>query len=187
MRLVRSAALYLSIALGANAAAAADIDTLEGLRDGDLKKLTFADPKPVPDIAFFLPDGSETTLEAYRGKYVLVNFWATWCAPCRKEMPELNALQQEFGGDRFEVLTIATGRNSPAGINKFFAETDITALPKATDPKSALAREMGVLGLPITVLIDPDGNEIARLMGDAAWHSDSARAIAAELVATPEG
>ncbi|WP_240453823.1 TlpA family protein disulfide reductase [Chachezhania antarctica] len=186
MRLIRFAALYLSLALCANGALAADLSSVEALREGDMQKLVFSAPQPVPLVPFFAPDGAEVTLGDYSGKYVLVNFWATWCAPCRKEMPELNALQQEFGGEDFEVVTIATGRNSPEGITKFFDENGITDLPRTQDPNSALAREMGILGLPITVLIDPDGQEVARLRGDAAWHSDSARAIVAALIAGPE-
>ena len=189
MRLVRSLLLYLSLLVTANAAVAADIATLEGLRDGDMKKLAFhADPKPVPDAAFQLADDQGTgTLADYRGKVVLVNFWATWCAPCRKEMPGLQALQDEFGGDRFQVVTIAAGRNSPDGIKRFFDEAGVTSLPRHQDPKQALARQMGVMGLPITVLLDAQGNEIARLIGDADWTSDSARAILRELVSGAAG
>lgn len=185
MRLIRSALLYLALMLGANAAIAADTATLEGLREGDMKKLIFhAEPEPVPDTAFQLADGAgEARLSDWRGKYVLLNFWATWCAPCRKEMPMLAALQEEFGGERFEVLTIATGRNNPAGIVKFFDEIGVTNLPRHQDPKQALAREMAIFGLPITVILDPEGREIARLRGDAHWDSDSAKAIIAALVA----
>lgn len=94
----------------------------------------------------------------------------------------LSQLQDEFGGDNFEVVTLATGRNSPVGIQKFFDEIGVTNLPRHQDPKQALARDMAVLGLPITVLIDPDGHEIARLRGDADWNSDSAKAIIAALL-----
>ena len=111
-----------------------------------------------------------------------MNFWATWCAPCRKEMPQIAELQEEFGGDDFEVLTIAAGRNSPAGILKFFEENGITNLPRHQDPKQALAREMAVIGLPITVLLDRDGKEVARLLGDAEWNSESAKAIVAAMI-----
>jgi hypothetical protein len=97
-------------------------------------------------------------------------------------MPQLNALQKEFGGDDFEVLTIATGRNSPDGIVKFFEEAGVDSLPRHQDPKQALASQMGIFGLPITVLIDPEGREIARLRGDAQWDSDSAKAIVKALV-----
>jgi hypothetical protein len=98
-------------------------------------------------------------------------------------MPGLDRLQAEFAGDTFEVVTIATGRNSVTGIRKFFEETGVTNLPILLDPKSELARDMAILGLPITVILDPEGNEIARLRGDAEWDSDSARAIVAALIA----
>ena len=189
MRLFRLLTLYIALALGANAASAADIATLEALRDGDMKKLVFhSAPQPVTEAAFFLEENAgAATLADYRGKYVLLNFWATWCAPCRKEMPMLSALQEEFGDETFEVLTLATGRNSPAGIEKFFTESGITNLPRHTDPKQAVAREMGVFGLPITVILNPEGQEIARLRGDATWNSDSARAIVAALLDHPNG
>lgn len=175
--------LYTALIAGANAAMAADVDILS-LREGDMKKLIVHEtPEATSDAAFNLQDqGGTGTLADYQGKYVLVNFWATWCAPCRKEMPQLNALQKEFGGDDFEVLTIATGRNSPEGITKFFTEAEIDSLPRHQDPKQALASQMGVFGLPITVLINPEGREIARLRGDAEWDSDSAKAIIKALV-----
>lgn len=188
MRLFRSLTLYMALTVGAIAlppiVQAADMAEIAALRTGDMKKLVFhSTPVAVSDAAFFLADDAGTaTLGDYRGKYILLNFWATWCAPCRKEMPMLSALQAEFGGDKFEVLTLATGRNSPAGIKKFFAEAGITNLPLHTDPKQALAREMAVLGLPITVILNPQGQEIARLRGDADWISDSARAILAALL-----
>lgn len=94
----------------------------------------------------------------------------------------LSELQSEFGGDDFEVLTLATGRNNPAGIRKFFDDANISNLPRHQDAKQAVARDMAVLGLPITVILDPEGNEIARLRGDAEWNSDSAKAIIAELL-----
>ena len=190
MNVLRSAVLYTAVALGANAAAAepaADIGTLEALREGDMKKLVFhADPQGVSAATFGEPDGTERSLADWRGKHILLNFWATWCAPCRKEMPALDALQQEFGGEAFEVVTLATGRNSLTGINRFFDEEGIEALPILLDPKQSVARDMAVLGLPITVLIDPAGREIARLRGDADWYSDSARALVAALIA-PDG
>ena len=94
----------------------------------------------------------------------------------------LSALQDELGGDTFEVVTIATGRNAPPAMKKFFDEIGVTNLPLHRDPNSALARDMAVLGLPITVILDPSGNEIARLQGDADWNSDSARAILRTLL-----
>ena len=185
MKLLLSAVLYTALALGANAGSA-DYSALEELRVGDMKKLIFhAEPQPVSSQTFTDPEGGEHRLADWNGKYVLLNFWATWCAPCRKEMPALDALQQEFGGDTFEVVTLATGRNSLPGIRRFFEEEEITVLPILLDPKQAVSREMAVLGLPITVILDPEGREIARLRGDADWASDSARAIIAALL--PQG
>ncbi len=188
MRLVALLVMYTALSLGANPALAGNEALLE-LRTGDMKKLVIHDtPKATSDAAFFLEDdGGKTTLADFQGKYVLVNFWATWCAPCRKEMPQINALQKEFGGDDFEVLTIATGRNSPEGIKRFFAEAGIDSLPRHQDPKQALAAQMGIFGLPITVILDPEGREIARLRGDATWDSDSAKSIVKALIAKQQG
>ncbi len=180
MRLLVSAIIYTALAAGANAA---DIDALSALRDGDMKKLNFAaSPAPVSQRVFADAAGNEHTLAEYQGKHVLLNFWATWCAPCRKEMPSLDALNGEFGGDTFAVVTVATGRNALPAIKQFFADEEIATLPILLDPRQKLARDMAVLGLPISVLLNPDGEEIARLRGDADWSSDSARAIVAALI-----
>ncbi len=184
MRLLRLIPLYMALALGANAALASDAETLGPLREGTLKRLILhSEPKEAKVIEFQMEDdGGVGTLEDYRGKYVLINFWATWCAPCRKEMPQIAELQQEFGGDKFQVLTLATGRNNPAGIKKFFEENGIENLPRHQDPNQSAAREFGVIALPITVILNPEGQEIARLIGDAEWNSDSAKAIIGTLV-----
>lgn len=178
-----SLVLYTALALGANASLAAD-STLETLRVGDMKKLNLLDaPKEVSQEVFFTEDGTKMTLAAYQGKVVVLNFWATWCAPCRKEMPALSALQDEFGGDDFAVVTIATGRNPPPAMKKFFDEIGVTNLPLHRDPKQTLARKMAILGLPITVILNAEGQEIGRLIGDADWYSDEARALIATLLA----
>ncbi|TCO71158.1 TlpA family protein disulfide reductase [Rhodovulum euryhalinum] len=182
MSFVRSLVLYTALALGANAAAA-DTATLEALRDGGMKKLNFhAEPKPVPDIVLVDDKGQDRGLSDHRGQWVILNFWATWCPPCRHEMPSLDRLQARFGGPDFAVVTVATGRNSPQGIDRLFAELEIETLPKWRDPDSGLARQMGVMGLPVTVILNPEGQEIARMQGDAEWDSDSARAIVAALM-----
>lgn len=99
----------------------------------------------------------------------------------------LAELQSEFGGEQFAVVTLATGRNSPQGIVKFFKDIGVTNLPRHQDPKQNVAKEMGIFGLPITVIIDPDGNEVARLRGDADWASENAKAILAALISTADG
>ena len=187
MKNLVSALLYTALSLGAIAAAppvAADLVAAKEMREGDMKKLIIHDtPQEISTASFELADGAgQATLQDYQGKYVLLNFWATWCAPCRKEMPQLSELQKTFGGDGFEVLTIATGRNSPTGIKKFFEEINVSNLPRHQDPKQTLASQMAIFGLPITVLIDPEGREVARLRGDADWASDNAKAIIATVL-----
>lgn len=180
------AVLYTALILCANAAVA-DTAALEALREGTMKKLRFVEPTPVSETVFTHADGGEHSLAQFQGKHVVLNFWATWCAPCRKEMPMLSELQTEFGGDAFEVVTIATGRNEIGGIRRFFDEVGVDNLPIYLDPRQKLARDMGVLGLPVTLVIDPEGNEIARMIGDAEWNSESAKAIVRQLIGQGEG
>ncbi|VAV90843.1 Thiol:disulfide oxidoreductase TlpA [hydrothermal vent metagenome] len=197
MRLIRPAVLYIAAGLGAIAAVVffitrdgppqpvvtVDYSALMQLRDGDMKKLNFHPaPKPVSTSTFESEDGTAMTLADYKGKYILLNFWATWCAPCRREMPMLSDIQTAMGGDNFAVVTIATGRNPPPAIKKFFSEIGVDNLPRHRDPKSLVGNEMGIFGLPVTMIIDPSGQEIARLTGDAEWNSDSAKAIISALI-----
>jgi len=180
LRLLRLIVLYTALSFGANAAAAAD---LNALKDGDMKKLVvYEAPLDLPELGFTEEAGAEKSLADYRGKVVLLNFWATWCAPCRAEMPELAALQNALGGAEFQVVTLATGRNPPPKIDRFFSEIGVTNLPKYRDEKQMLARAMGVAGLPVTVLIDRDGREVARLIGEAAWNAPEAQAVIRALV-----
>jgi len=185
MKKIVAAALYMALTLGA-IPVLADVDAAVAARTGDMKKLVFhSTPEAVSKAPYDLADGAgQGSLKDYAGKHILVNFWATWCAPCRHEMPMLAELQTELGGDTFEVVTIATGRNNPAAIVKFFDEIGVDNLPRHQDPKQKLAAQMGVFGLPITVLIDPEGREIARLRGDADWSSDSAKAVIGALIGT---
>ncbi|MBF9034821.1 redoxin family protein [Rhodobacterales bacterium HKCCE2091] len=173
----RRLALYLAAALSANAALA---EAVEPPREGDMRAMVLAEaPGPVPATAFTDFDGAEHSLADYAGRYVLLNFWATWCQPCREEMPALDALERELGGEDFAVVTIATGRNPEPAVTRFFEEEALVALPKFIDPTQALAREMGVFGLPVTILIDPEGREVGRMTGGADWTSPEARAFLA--------
>ncbi|TMV88112.1 TlpA family protein disulfide reductase [Thioclava sp. BHET1] len=171
--MLRFLVLYTALALGANVAQAADLDAL---KQGEMASLvTYSKPLPVPPFTFTDDKGGKHSLEDYKGKVVLVNFWATWCPPCREEMPDLNALEKKLGGDKFAVVTIATGgSNSPAKVDKFFDSEKIDALPRYYDPASFAARAMGVLGLPVSVLIDENGHEIGRMIGGAVWSSPDA-------------
>ena len=180
--MLRWLVLYTALGIGANAALAGEIDW-QAAHDGGLAKLVQTDPTPVPDTSFTDPEGGTHSLADYRGKVVLLNFWATWCAPCREEMPSLDALQAELGGDDFQVVAIAAGHNPPAAIQKFLTEAKIANLPVRLDPRQGLAREMGVMGMPVTVLIDRDGNEIARLIGGADWASEASKTLIRQATA----
>lgn len=183
------ALLYAALAVFANVEPGAALSPeqragIEALRAGDMRKLILADdPKPAPELAFQSREGQETTLSASNGKVRLVNFWATWCAPCREEMPSLEALQNALGGDDFTVLAIATGRNPPEAIDRFSEAAGLTTLPIWLDPQSRLAWGMGVAGLPVTVLLDREGREVARLTGGADWSTAEAQGILKKLIA----
>ncbi|MEE9545278.1 MAG: TlpA disulfide reductase family protein, partial [Rhodospirillales bacterium] len=126
-------------------------------------------PKPVPGEAFFDGGGNEFTLADYRGKGVVLNFWATWCAPCVREMPALDRLQAKISGGGVEVLTVSLDRGGIADVEKFYRTNRIDNLPILIDRGEALTRELGVTGLPTTVLIDAEGKEIGRVVGTAEW------------------
>ncbi|MCV2867155.1 TlpA family protein disulfide reductase [Defluviimonas sp. WL0002] len=187
MRKLFSAVLYTALAFGANAQTAdmpsPDRAALEALRSGDMQKLVFSEePQPVPKAILLDAEGAEHDLSEYAGRYVLLNFWATWCAPCRAELGSLDRLEAAHGGDRFAVVTVATGPNPVPAIRKLFEEEGITRLPILRDTRQQFARSMGVLGLPISVILDPEGREIGRLIGDAVWDSPEAQAIIAALI-----
>ena len=135
----------------------------------------YADPQPAPAIDFLDPDGERINLDAYRGQTLLVNFWATWCAPCIRELPALDALQADLGGDAFRVLIISIDRKGLEVAQPFLDNLDLDHLRTAADPKGVLAREMKATGLPTTVLIAPDGKVMGRILGDAEWNSDGAK------------
>ena len=161
-----------------------DMAAIAAMREGDMRKLMFhSEPWDGSDTAFTAEDGGQMTLADYEGQIVVLNFWATWCAPCRKEMPYLSTLQSQMGGDDLQVVTVATGRNPRPAIERFLSEIGVDNLPMHTDERQALARSMGVLGLPATIILDREGREIARMQGEADWASENAIAILAEILA----
>jgi thiol-disulfide isomerase/thioredoxin len=176
------AVVYTAFALGAIIAAGTAFADIADLRVGEMRKLAIHDaPVAVPEIGLVTQDDASAALKDHAGKWVLVNFWATWCAPCRHEMPSLDRLQVAM--PELVVVPVATGRNAVEGIKRFYGEAGVTHLPILRDPKSELARAMGVLGLPITVILNPQGEEVARLIGDAEWDSADAQAILRAFIA----
>jgi len=184
MKMLRFALLYTALALIANPASAMDAAALEPLREGTMRKLNFSEaPVSLPEIALERREGGMVTLNDYAGRIVVLNFWATWCAPCREEMPSLAELNRTFGGEDFAVVTVAAGPNPPQALERFLTEYGVSDLPVLLDPRMELSREVGVLGLPVTLILDRDGTEAARLIGDADWASPSAKAIVAAILA----
>ncbi len=177
------ALLYAALTLGANQGLTQVITPevrveLLDMREGNMRKLKIqTEPQAAVLSTFTNPAGEVLSLADSNGKIRVVNFWATWCFPCRQEMPTLDALQKQLGGDDFEVLTIATGFNDLGGIERFLTQAKVTALPILLDPDSSLGAEFGAIGLPLTVILDREGQEIARLTGGAEWDSESAIAI----------
>lgn len=178
--MLRLIALYTALALCANTATAAD---LTPLKVGDMRKLAvFSEPILPPELPFVDETGQSRTLADYKGKVVLLNLWATWCAPCREEMPDIDALAAEMGGDDFEVLTVAaSSRDTQEKVGSFFERAGVNNLPRFIDDTERLSRGFGLPGLPATMLLDREGQVVAQLLGPADWASPEAKAVIAAL------
>ncbi|MFD1327994.1 thiol:disulfide interchange protein TlpA [Mycoplana ramosa] len=158
---------------------------------GQVAAMMAADqPRPLPALAFNGPDGKPLTVADFAGKTLLVNLWATWCFPCREEMPALNALQKELGSDRFEVVAINIDTGTDEKPKAFLDETGVHDLGYYRDSSmgvfNALKKEGLAFGLPVTLLMDDKGCLIGAMNGPAVWDSEDAKAlIKAALPAAP--
>jgi thiol-disulfide isomerase/thioredoxin len=133
--------------------------------------------KPLPDIAFQDGSGKPLKLSDWKGRVVLINLWATWCAPCRKEMPDLAKLQAELGSEQFEVVAISVDRKGAEASSAFLKETGADNLKLYVEPTTAIVGELQSAGLPATILVDRQGREIGRLLGPAHWAAPEAIAL----------
>jgi thiol-disulfide isomerase/thioredoxin len=139
-------------------------------------------PEALPDIRFINGSDAEVSLNSLHGKVVLLNVWATWCAPCREEMPALDRLQQALGSDKFQVVALAVDKSGVAGARKFLTDIKAEKLEVYADPTAKDGIQLKVIGMPTSILIDAEGREIGRLIGPAAWDSPEAkRLIEAQL------
>ena len=137
-----------------------------------LNKFTrHAEPQVVPDIAFNDADGRPVRLSDWRGQLVLLNIWATWCAPCKAELPSLDRLQAKLGGKGFTVLALSTDRAGPKAPAQFFSKEGITHLKVFNDKTGEAAIRMKEPGLPLSIVLNEEGQEIARLFGPMEWDS----------------
>jgi thiol-disulfide isomerase/thioredoxin len=149
------------------------------LAHGEVAALTMATaPLRLPDLTFQDADGKPKKLSDWRGKTVLVNLWATWCVPCRKEMPALEGLQTRLEGPNFEVVAINIDTRDPEKTRTFLQEANLTRLGYFNDQKAKVFQDLKsivrALGMPTSVLVDPKGCEIATIAGPAQWDSDDA-------------
>jgi thiol-disulfide isomerase/thioredoxin len=149
------------------------------LAHGEVAALTMATrPLQLPDLAFEDADGNPKKLSDWRGKTVLLNLWATWCVPCRKEMPALDDLQARLGGKDFEVVAVNIDTRDPEKPKNFLKESNLTRLSYFTDQKAKVFQDLKTigeaLGMPTSILIDANGCEIANIAGPAEWASDDA-------------
>jgi thiol-disulfide isomerase/thioredoxin len=135
-------------------------------------------PLRLPDLAFQDGDGKPVTLASFRGRTVLLNLWATWCVPCRKEMPALDALEQRLGGPSFDVVAINIDTRDPDKPKAFLKEISVEKLAYYADPDAKAFQDLKsvgrAFGMPTTLLVDPQGCEIGTIAGPAEWASDDA-------------
>jgi len=152
------------------------------LAHGEVAALTMAtSPLRLPDLAFEDADGKPRKLSEWRGKTVLVNLWATWCVPCRKEMPALDSLQTKLGGKDFEVVAINIDTRDPEKPKNFLKEANLARLAYFTDTKAKVFQDLKnigkALGMPTSILVDGQGCEIGTIAGPAEWASDNATTL----------
>ncbi|CAA9332878.1 MAG: Thiol:disulfide oxidoreductase TlpA [uncultured Microvirga sp.] len=165
-------------------------ERLAGLARGEVAAVTVArDPGPLPDLAFTDPQGRATSLREMKGRTVLLNLWATWCAPCRQEMPALDKLQAEFGGPGFEVVAINIDQRNLERPKAWLKEAGVTRLAYYADPQAKVFQDLRqagkAVGMPTTFLLDPNGCELAALSGPADWASEDARRLVQAAMTRP--
>ena len=171
---MRRAQLIAAFAGVAIAAAAAGLYVYEwNVRHSPLPFPRAAAPKALPELHLEDAQGGKRTLADFRGKVVLLNIWATWCAPCREEMPALDRLQAQLGGGAFQVVAVSVDQQGPEIAQRFFREIGVKSLDFYIDRSARAAFQLEAPGLPVSLLIDRQGREVGRKLGAAQWDSPS--------------
>ncbi len=174
------AAAFLYAKMGEKGGVKYKSSNAEGQLRGFLRLET---PKKLPEINFTDLEGKPLKLADWHGRVVLLNIWATWCPPCRAEMPTLDRLEQELGGDDFEVVALSVDKGGPLVPQKFLKKQNLAALKVYNDKDIAVRRKLGLRGYPTTLLIDRQGREVGRLAGPAEWDSEEAKKLMREIIA----
>jgi thiol-disulfide isomerase/thioredoxin len=168
-----------------SAAAPAAPSPLANLNKGAMATLVARqEPFDLPDFSFDAAGGTKS-LQDFAGKVVLLNIWATWCVPCREEMPALDKLEAKLGGQDFAVVAVNIDKGGAEKAASFLKETGVTHLPLYTDPTGKLFATLKAVGMPTTLIVDRKGREIARLVGPADWASPEALAVIEAAIAAP--
>ncbi len=202
--LAGGAAIYVKESLSGNATgavasadpaacplAAAKAEAITPFSKGQVAAMRTVDEhRPLPDLVFNGPDGQKKTIADFAGKTLLVNLWATWCVPCREEMPALNALQKDLGSEKFEVVAINIDTGDDEKPKTFLDETKVHDLGYYRDASmgvfNTLKKEGLAFGLPVTLLMDDKGCLISAMNGPAAWDSEDAKALINAALASPK-
>lgn len=151
---------------------------------GQMKKFTLhPSPRPAPEAPFKTKDGVATGLADFRGRVLLVNYWATWCSPCVAEMPSLDRLEAALGGADFAVLPVSSDRGGLKLVEPFYTKIGLKHLPIYLDQDMKFTRGSGVRALPTTLIIDRAGREVGRMEGEAAWDAPEAQALIRHYIA----
>ena len=155
-----------------------------GLFNNDSEHFQFSEPDPLSKfdiVEFNDSEGNKYSISDFRGKFILMNFWATWCLPCRVEMPSLDNLQSEMGDENFQVVIVSVERTSFSKVDDFLREIDIKNLKNYHDPTTMVGKHINAKGLPITILFNKNGKEIGRYNGDFEWDSKEVVKFITEL------
>jgi thiol-disulfide isomerase/thioredoxin len=142
-------------------------------------------PQAAPDFHFMNASGRRLTLAHYRGEGLIVNFWATWCPPCRAELPSLVKLNKMLLPDGIRVLPISVDSNGIKAVIPYYKKHDITGVPMLIDPSSSALRAFQVNGIPLTVIVNRKGEVVATLQGAGNWNTASTAAKVRELIGPP--
>ena len=142
-----------------------------------------AEPRALPPIVFRDAEGNAVSLERFRGKVVLFNVWATWCGPCRVEMPTLDRLQARLGGPRFEVVALSTDVGGVPAVREFYAALKLTRLAIYVEGEGNVLTTLGAPGIPTTLVLDAEGREVGRYLGGADWEAPEVETLLRSLMA----
>jgi len=175
-RVIVAALLMIASTVAAAADTAAESDKI---KIGEF--IPEAPPQPAPEISFATLDGKPLTFADFKGRFLVVNLWATWCHPCLKEMPSLARLQEKFG-PVLTVLAVSEDRGGAAVVAPFVAALDLGKITIGLDPKSEALHTFHARGLPTSLIIDGDGRVLGRVEGEADWTSDAMLAVLKKLM-----